>query len=79
MADYREARMNDVDHCPVPGCDGRIPREYAFCVKHWYQVPAHMRRAIYAAVESKDHDKRFELLDQALEQLTPRPSQELEP
>lgn len=79
MADYFAVRINAPNHCPAPGCRVQIPTEHAFCVTHWYQLPARLRTAVYAALRAGDDNTRYRLLGEALDQLTPRHAEGLEP
>ena len=35
--------------CPAPLCTGQAGPDMLMCPRHWYQVPAPVRRAVWAA------------------------------
>lgn len=35
--------------CPGPGCTAQVAPDRLACARHWYQVPAPLRRAVWAA------------------------------
>jgi len=35
--------------CPGPQCTVTVPYSQLACRRHWYQVPAAIRRAVYAS------------------------------
>lgn len=35
--------------CPGPGCERRVSAMMLACDRHWYQVPRHLRDAVYRA------------------------------
>jgi hypothetical protein len=38
------------DHkCPGPECEAQIPYDMLACSRHWYQVPAPVRSAVWRA------------------------------
>lgn len=42
--------MNQGSHdCPITGCARKAGRGKLLCYTHWYQVPDHLRKALYRA------------------------------
>ncbi|MDH7973720.1 hypothetical protein QH494_16125 [Sphingomonas sp. AR_OL41] len=44
-----EARATDTGghHCHWPGCDAQVPPAMWGCKRHWYMLPAELRRKIW--------------------------------
>ena len=49
--------------CGAPGCKRRIPLAQFLCPRHWYQVPAIERQAIWAAYRNYTANPSEENLD----------------
>lgn len=58
--------------CRVPGCP-RKPRnaEGFLCAPHWFQLPAPLRKAIWAAHNQHNRRESARLVKQALDYFTP--------
>jgi hypothetical protein len=37
--------------CPTRGCKRNLPDHLLMCRPHWYQVPYHLRRAVWNAYD----------------------------
>ena len=44
----------DTHDCPAAGCTRQVPDTMLMCGRHWGQVPAELRAAVYAAYRDRD-------------------------
>jgi len=49
--------------CPARGCRRNLPDHLLMCKPHWYQVPAHLRRAVWDAYQDGAGVGNVELLN----------------
>ncbi len=40
--------------CPAPRCKAKVPRHRLACRKHWFQLPADLRDAIWQAWRAEE-------------------------
>ena len=61
-ADYVRSKLSDApgNHtCHWPGCEVKVPPAAWGCKKHWYKLPYHLRRLVWASFRpGQEIDKR---------------------
>lgn len=48
--------MTGTHDCPAAGCTRQVPNHMLMCGRHWGQVPAAQRRAVYRAWDTRCQD-----------------------
>jgi hypothetical protein len=48
--------------CPATGCKRNLPDHLLMCKPHWFQVPHHLRRAVWSAYQDGAGVGTLELL-----------------
>lgn len=48
--------------CPIVGCRHQMPNSKLMCPRHWFMVPKHLQRAVYAAYSDGDGLGSLELV-----------------
>lgn len=53
--------------CPAAGCDKSVPNDLAFCRRHWFMVPQHLRHAIWKSYRAghAGTEEHINLIDRA--------------
>ena len=55
--------------CPKVGCPHRLDRNVLACKRHWFEVPAELRRELNRAWRSGDYLHYFELRQEVVASL----------